>query len=143
MRFVCFCVFAGTYIPRKEVAVLETVKATVIRENQAIRLRARKEGMDRGGVHRVTGTPKLSLCVCVCPKTPSPHPSASFMLFLSLSFVGLLPAGEEWQVSKVGAYLPGVYEEVVDIVDAFILTDKVPFFRRSSPSRCASVRELR
>lgn len=51
-----FCVYvAGTYIPRKEVAVLETIKATVIRENQAIRLRARKEGVDRGGVHRVTG----------------------------------------------------------------------------------------
>lgn len=33
--------------------------------------------------------------------------------------------GEEWQVSKVGAYLPGAHEEVVDIVNAFILTDKV------------------
>uniref|UniRef100_A0A8C5EG46 Major vault protein n=1 Tax=Gouania willdenowi TaxID=441366 RepID=A0A8C5EG46_GOUWI len=76
----------GTYIPRKEVSVLETIKATVIRENQAIRLRARKEGQDRGGVQRVTG--------------------------------------EEWLVSKVGAYLPGAHEEVVDIVNAFILTDK-------------------
>uniref|UniRef100_A0A3Q2Q115 Major vault protein n=1 Tax=Fundulus heteroclitus TaxID=8078 RepID=A0A3Q2Q115_FUNHE len=76
----------GTYIPRKEVVVLETIKATVIRENQAIRLRARKEGRDRGGVQRVTG--------------------------------------EEWLVSKVGAYLPGAHEEVVDIVNAFILTDK-------------------
>uniref|UniRef100_A0A8C2HAK3 Major vault protein n=1 Tax=Cyprinus carpio TaxID=7962 RepID=A0A8C2HAK3_CYPCA len=76
----------GTYIPRKEVAVLEVIKATVIRENQAIRLRARKEGLDRSGVQRVTG--------------------------------------EEWQVSKVGAYLPGAHEEVVDIVNAFILTDK-------------------
>ncbi|XP_054615013.1 major vault protein [Dunckerocampus dactyliophorus] len=76
----------GTYIPRKEVVVLETIKATVIRENQAIRLRARKEGVDRGGVHRVTG--------------------------------------EEWLVSKVGAYLPGAHEEVIDIVNAFILTDK-------------------
>ncbi|XP_063076722.1 major vault protein [Engraulis encrasicolus] len=76
----------GTYIPRKEVCVLETIKATVIRENQAIRLRARKEGDDRGGVHRVTG--------------------------------------EEWQVCKVGAYLPGAHEEVVDIVNAYILTDK-------------------
>ncbi|KAM4598389.1 major vault protein [Polymixia lowei] len=76
----------GTYIPRKEVAVLETIKATVIRENQAIRLRARKEGVDRGGVQRVTG--------------------------------------EEWQVRKVGAYLPGAHEEVLDIVNAFILTDK-------------------
>lgn len=46
---------AGTYIPRKEVAVLEVIKATVIRENQAIRLRARKEGLDRSGVQRVTG----------------------------------------------------------------------------------------
>nr|XP_046271046.1 major vault protein [Scatophagus argus] len=76
----------GTFIPRKEVAVLETIKATVIRENQAIRVRARKEGVDRGGVHRVTG--------------------------------------EEWLVSKVGAYLPGAHEEVIDIVNAFILTDK-------------------
>ncbi|XP_056607840.1 major vault protein isoform X1 [Triplophysa dalaica] len=76
----------GTYIPSKEVAVLEVIKATVIRENQAIRLRARKEGLDRGGVQRVTG--------------------------------------EEWQVSKVGAYLPGAHEEVVEIVNAFILTDK-------------------
>ncbi|KAM9394046.1 major vault protein isoform 2-T2 [Pholidichthys leucotaenia] len=76
----------GTYIPRKEVAVLETIKATVIRENQAIRLRARKEGKDRSGVNRVTG--------------------------------------EEWLVRKVGAYLPGAHEEVIDIVNAFILTDK-------------------
>uniref|UniRef100_A0A3Q1G904 Major vault protein n=1 Tax=Acanthochromis polyacanthus TaxID=80966 RepID=A0A3Q1G904_9TELE len=76
----------GTYIPRKEVVVLETIKATVIRENQAIRLRARKEGQDRQGVRRVTG--------------------------------------EEWLVSKVGAYLPGAHEEVIDIVNAFILTDK-------------------
>lgn len=76
----------GTYIPRKEVAVLETIKATVIRENQAIRLRARKVGVDRGAVHRVTG--------------------------------------EEWLVIKVGAYLPGAHEEVLDIVNAFILTDK-------------------
>ncbi|XP_061555890.1 major vault protein [Phycodurus eques] len=76
----------GTYIPRKEAVVLETIKATVIGENQAIRLRARKEGVDRGGVRRVTG--------------------------------------EEWLVSKVGAYLPGAHEEVIDIVNAFILTDK-------------------
>ncbi|XP_077413483.1 major vault protein isoform X2 [Vanacampus margaritifer] len=76
----------GTYIPRKEVVVLETIKATVIGENQAIRLRARKEGVDRQGVQRVTG--------------------------------------EEWLVSKVGAYLPGAHEEVIDIVNAFILTDK-------------------
>uniref|UniRef100_A0A673BLD6 Major vault protein n=1 Tax=Sphaeramia orbicularis TaxID=375764 RepID=A0A673BLD6_9TELE len=77
---------AGPTSPGRRVVVLETIKATVIRENQAIRLRARKEGVDRGGVRRVTG--------------------------------------EEWLVSKVGAYLPGAHEEVIDIVNAFILTDK-------------------
>ncbi|KAK7167486.1 hypothetical protein R3I94_001778 [Phoxinus phoxinus] len=96
----------GTYIPRKEVAVLEVIKATVIRENQAIRLRARKEGLDRSGVQRVTG--------------------------------------EEWQVSKVGAYLPGAHEEVVDIVNAFILTDKKALHVRAvRPFRDAGSRERR
>uniref|UniRef100_A0A8C7J123 Major vault protein n=1 Tax=Oncorhynchus kisutch TaxID=8019 RepID=A0A8C7J123_ONCKI len=96
----------GTYIPRKEVAVLETIKATVIRENQAIRLRARKEGVDRGGVRRVTG--------------------------------------EEWQVRKVGAYLPGAHEEVLDIVNAFILTDKKALHVRATrPFRDAGGRDRR
>ncbi|KAJ8414160.1 hypothetical protein AAFF_G00050300 [Aldrovandia affinis] len=96
----------GTYIPRKEVEVVETVKATVIRENQAIRLIARKEGLDRGGVRRVTG--------------------------------------EEWQVIKVGAYLPGVHEEVVDIVNAFILTDKKALHMRAlRPFRDSGGRERR
>lgn len=80
----------GTYIPRKEVVIEETVRATVIRPNQAIRLRARKETIDRQGVARVTG--------------------------------------EEWLVKKTGAYLPGAYEEVVDVVNAYVLTDKVGFF---------------
>uniref|UniRef100_A0A8C7J2H8 Major vault protein n=1 Tax=Oncorhynchus kisutch TaxID=8019 RepID=A0A8C7J2H8_ONCKI len=96
----------GTYIPRKEVAVLETIKATVIKENQAIRLRARKEGVDRGGVRRVTG--------------------------------------EEWQVRKVGAYLPGAHEEVLDIVNAFILTDKKALHVRAiRPFRDAGGRDRR
>ncbi|XP_008328612.1 major vault protein [Cynoglossus semilaevis] len=96
----------GTYIPKKEVIVLETIKATVIRENQAIRLRARKEGVDRSGVQRVTG--------------------------------------EEWLVSKVGAYLPGAHEEVLDIVNAFILTDKKALHVRAlRPFKDAGGRERR
>jgi hypothetical protein len=67
--------------------VEETIRATVIKPNQAIRLRARKECIDREGVARVTG--------------------------------------EEWITKKTGAYLPGAYEEVVDIVNAYVLTDKV------------------
>ena len=67
--------------------VEETIRATVIRPNQAIKLRARKETMDRDGNPRVTG--------------------------------------EEWLVNKIGAYLPGAYETVVDVVDAYVLTEKV------------------
>lgn len=79
--------FTGTYIPRKEVVVEETILATVIKPNQAIKLRARKECIARDNSARVTG--------------------------------------EEWLVKKVGAYLPGPYEEVVDIVNAYVLTEKV------------------
>lgn len=34
-------------------------------------------------------------------------------------------AGEEWLVHTVGAYLPGIYEQIVEIVKARVLTDKV------------------
>ena len=34
-------------------------------------------------------------------------------------------AGEEWMVRKVGAYLPGAHEIVVQKCTAFILTDKI------------------
>ena len=47
--------FPGTYIPRKEVEVVEIIQATIIKQNQALRLRARKECWDREGKERVTG----------------------------------------------------------------------------------------
>ncbi|XP_064355578.1 major vault protein [Dromaius novaehollandiae] len=84
----------GTYIPRKEVEVVETLQATVVGPNQAVRLRARKECADRQGTRRVTG--------------------------------------EEWLVRRVGAYLPGVYEEVVDVVDAIVLTEKKALHLRAT-----------
>jgi major vault protein len=83
----------GTYIPRKEVVVEETIRASVIRPNQAIKLRARKECIDREGDPRVTG--------------------------------------EEWIVKKTGAYLPGAYEEVQDICNAYVLTDKKALHMRA------------
>ncbi|CAF1039794.1 unnamed protein product [Brachionus calyciflorus] len=76
----------GTYIPRKEVSVEELIGAIILRPNQAIKLRARKECTDKNGVDRVTG--------------------------------------EEWIVKQTGAYLPGAYEEVVSIVDTYVLTEK-------------------
>lgn len=75
----------GTYIPRIEVEVVETVKATILRPNQALKLRAKTETKDRDGKPRVSG--------------------------------------EEWLVRKIGAYLPGAYEEVLDIVNAHVLSE--------------------
>ena len=45
VTFSClsFLLLIGTYIPKKEVMVEETIRATVIKPNQAIKLRARKE----------------------------------------------------------------------------------------------------
>lgn len=83
----------GTYIPQKEVEVLQIIHATIIRPNEALRLRARKEFCDRDGKQRVTG--------------------------------------EEWLVRSVGAYLPGVFEEVLDLVGAVILTEKTALHLRA------------
>ena len=33
--------------------------------------------------------------------------------------------GEVWLVEKVGSYMPSAYEEIVEIVNAYILTDQV------------------
>jgi major vault protein len=76
----------GTYLPRVEVEVVETVTARVIKPNQALRLLARQNCIDRQGHRR--------------------------------------RAGEEWLVREEGAYLPGVDEEVVGIINAYVLTER-------------------
>ncbi len=76
----------GTYIPRVEIKVIETMVATIIKPNQALHLTAKEACIDRQGKKR--------------------------------------KAGEEWLVREEGAYLPGIYEEVVDIINAYILTEK-------------------
>lgn len=47
--------FVGTYYPRKEVSVEEQIKAVILKPNEAVRLRAKKEMTDRDGIHRETG----------------------------------------------------------------------------------------
>lgn len=76
----------GTYNPRIQVEVLEIIPAKVIKPNQALRLVARQNCIDRQGSRR--------------------------------------RAGEEWLVREEGAYLPGVDEEVLGIINAYVLTEK-------------------
>jgi len=76
----------GTYIPRVEVIVIETITAIVIKSNQALRLLARQNCTTRQGQIR--------------------------------------RAGEEWLVREEGAYLPGVDEEVICLINAYVLTER-------------------
>lgn len=76
----------ATYEPRIEEVVLEAVKSVVVKENEALRIRAKRDCTDCNGVKRF--------------------------------------AGEQWLVRKSGAYLPGIDEELVGRVSAIILSPK-------------------
>jgi major vault protein len=75
----------GTYYPRIEERVVAEVKARLIKTNESLKLRAKRELTDGKGKLR--------------------------------------KAGEEWLVRDEGAYMPGVYEDVVGVVKATVLTD--------------------
>jgi len=83
-----------TYMPKIEAQVVEIIRAVIIKPNQALKMKARKETIDRDGHVR--------------------------------------KAGEEWIVKQVGAYLPGVDEEVVETINAIILTDKKALHLRAN-----------
>uniref|UniRef100_A0A667XZW8 Major vault protein n=1 Tax=Myripristis murdjan TaxID=586833 RepID=A0A667XZW8_9TELE len=79
----------------------------IVYPDTALRLQALLDFEEEGGVKRVAGDEWLF----EGPGKTSPK--------------RLIPLKrEEWLVRKVGAYLPGAHEEVIDIVNAFILTDK-------------------
>jgi len=84
----------ATYKPRVEVQVVEVIRATIIKPNTALKLRARKQCVDSKNASR--------------------------------------DAGEEWLVREVGAYLPGVDEEIVQTVAAKVLTDKKALHLRAT-----------
>ena len=92
---VCFYVKReNQFAFRVEVQVVEIVRAVVIKPNQALKLRARKETTSRAGIVR--------------------------------------KAGEEWLVRVVGAYLPGVDEEIVETIQGYTLTPTKALHLRAS-----------
>ena len=54
---------SGTYFPRKEVSVEEQIKAVILKTNEAVRLRAKKEMVDRDEIQRETGEEWLNRTV--------------------------------------------------------------------------------
>jgi major vault protein len=84
----------GTYLPRVEVEQLDTISATILKPNEALKLRALRDCNDKKGSVR--------------------------------------KAGEVWLVHTEGAYLPSVDEEIVNVVTAYVLTDKTALHVRAT-----------
>jgi major vault protein len=95
----------GTYIPRVETQVVEVVRARIIKQNQALKLRAKKLTLDKDGKER--------------------------------------KAGEEWLIKTPGAYLCEVDEEVVDTLNAYVLTEKKALHLRATQTFEDSFKKLR
>jgi major vault protein len=83
-----------TYFPRVEVQVLEIIRSVIIKPNQALKIKAKKETFDKFEVKRA--------------------------------------AGEEWLVKATGSYLPGVDEEVIETINAVVLTEKKALHLRAT-----------
>jgi major vault protein len=131
----------GTYMPRKEVAIEELVRATIIKPNQAIKLRARKECTDRSGNNRVTGEEWIvkqngaylpgayEEVVSVVDAVVLTEKKALHMKALK-TFVDEFGKkrlnGEEWLITLADTetHIPGVYEEVIGIVNVTTLTSR-------------------
>ncbi|KAK3588873.1 hypothetical protein CHS0354_025855 [Potamilus streckersoni] len=119
----------------------ETFRATVIGPNQAIRLRARKECVDRSGTNRVTGEEWL------VKKTGAYLPGAYEEVIAMVNahvltekkalhlrslrtfkddFGVTRKNGEEWLITMndTETHIPGVYEEVVRVVNITTLTNR-------------------
>eukprot|EP01121_Diplochlamys_sp_Union-15-3_P020578 TRINITY_DN804_c1_g2_i1.p1 TRINITY_DN804_c1_g2~~TRINITY_DN804_c1_g2_i1.p1 ORF type:complete len:863 (-),score=241.09 TRINITY_DN804_c1_g2_i1:5-2521(-) len=131
----------GTYIPRVELQVVEIVKAIIIKPNQALRLRARKEFTDKSGVKRRAGEEWLvrevgaflpsveeevvqTISAYVLTDKKAIHLQAT-KTFTDV-FGKERKAGEEWLVTIDDAetHIPDVYENVIGEVKITTLTSR-------------------
>ena len=131
----------GTYIPRIEVRVLETVSAIIIKPNQALSLIARQNCIDRQGIPRKAGEEWMVreegayltgvdeevnalINAYVLTETKALHLKAR-RTFTDI-FGRKRKAGDEWLVTfeDTEIHIPDVYEEVVGEVWIKTLTDR-------------------
>jgi major vault protein len=132
----------GTYIPRKEVIrIKDKIRATIINPNQAIRLKARRQCVDRNNTTRVTGEEwivKISTtggaylplaCEKVLGVLDAFVPTEKKALHLkSLQnhtdiFGKQRPNGHEWLITSdlTNIYTPDVNEQVIGVVHVIVL----------------------
>ncbi|CAF4664198.1 unnamed protein product, partial [Rotaria sp. Silwood2] len=131
----------GTYFPRKEVSVEEQVKAVILKPNEAVRLRAKKEMVDRDDISRETGEEWLNRTVgsylplayeevvstvkaYVLTDKKALHVRA--LRTFTDAFKRKRLHGEEWlvYVKDAETYIPDVYEEVVGVVSVTVLNSR-------------------
>jgi len=131
----------GTYLPSVEVQVVEIVKAIIIKPNQAVRLKARKDFTDTDGIHRKAGEEWLvrlegaflpdvheevreTISAYVLTDKKALH-LAAVTTFTDI-FKVLRKAGEQWIVTLADAetHIPDVYERVVGEVPITTLTTR-------------------
>ncbi|CAF3822938.1 unnamed protein product [Rotaria magnacalcarata] len=131
----------ATYIPRKEINVEEQIQATIIGPNQAIRLRAKKELIDRSNQLRVTGEewlikkagaylPLAYETVVLIHKAYALTDKKALHLRALKTFTDdfgkMRLNGEEWLVTHIDAesHILNVYEELIADVDPIILNSR-------------------
>jgi major vault protein len=131
----------ATYIPRIEVQVVEVVKATILRENQALRIRARQDCKDFNNVERKVGEEwlirhsgaYLPLVDEEIVQTVSARvltPLKALHLRASRTFVDVFgktrKAGQEWLITLQDSetHIPDVNEEIVGEVKVTTLNNR-------------------
>lgn len=131
----------GTYIPRVEVQVVETVEAITIKPNQALQLAARQNCRDRNGTPRRSGEEWLVreegayltgvdeevrnlINAYILTEQKALHLKAK-RTFNDI-FGRQRKAGDEWLVTFADAeiHIPDVYETVVGEVEITTLSDR-------------------
>jgi len=136
-------IFEGpnTYIPRVEVDVVETVKATIIRPNSALKLRAKKPFVDRLGVAHEVGEEWLVTSEGAYLPTVEEEVlgfvEAKVLTDKNAIYVEALrsfkdvfgidrKAGEQWLITNRDAatHIPGVYEKIRADVKVTTLTNR-------------------
>ncbi|CAF1373886.1 unnamed protein product [Rotaria sp. Silwood1] len=131
----------ATYIPRKEVSVEEQIRATVIGPNQAIRLCAKKEIIDRTGQQRVTGEEwlikKNGAYLPLAYETVLAVENAHVLTDKKALHLRALKTftddfgkqrmnGEEWLITlkDTETHILSVYEQLVAVVDVITLNSR-------------------
>jgi major vault protein len=131
----------ATYIPRVEETVVEKVAAMIIKDNEAVKLRARSDFVDVSGAKRVAGEqwmvrtsgaflPDVLEEVQGTVKAVVLTPVTALHLVANSSFTDIFGrkrhAGQEWLVTMADCetYIPEIFEQIKGVVKITTLTNR-------------------